>query len=121
MINLDFPFHIDGRGRTALADDPKHLRDLIEQVLFTKPRERVNRPDFGTELGKLLFEPNSNEVAAAVRFSIQGALTHWLGDLIEVRAVTTDSSGPILSIEVTFAVRRTGQVRTEPFEQRKPQ
>ena len=43
-MNIDFPFHFDNRGRTAPTGDDDHIRDLIEQLLFTSPGERVNRP-----------------------------------------------------------------------------
>jgi phage baseplate assembly protein W len=42
----DFPFRIDGRGRSARTSRDDHIRDLVEQVLFTTPGERVNRPTF---------------------------------------------------------------------------
>ena len=89
-MNVDFPFHFDSRGRTAETADDDHVRDLIEQVLFTAPGERVNRPDFGSGLLQLVFAPNSAELAAATQFLVQGALQQWLGDLIEVRAVQVD-------------------------------
>ena len=47
-MNIDFPFHFDSRGRTALTDESDHIRDMIEQLIFTNPGERVNRPDFGS-------------------------------------------------------------------------
>lgn len=53
-MNIAYPFRFDGGGRTATADDDRHIRDLIEGVLFTNPGERVNRPDFGSGLGQLL-------------------------------------------------------------------
>ena len=34
-MNIDFPFHFDGRGRTATTNDNDHIRDMIEQFLFT--------------------------------------------------------------------------------------
>ena len=60
-MNIDFPFHSDSRGRTATTDDDDHIRDMIEQFLFTNPGERVNRPDFGSGLLQLVFAPNSPE------------------------------------------------------------
>ena len=54
-MNLDFPYHFDSHGRTAAIDYDAHIRDLIEQVLFTAPGERVNRPDFGSGLLRLVF------------------------------------------------------------------
>ncbi len=63
-MEIEFPFHIDGRGRTAApADSDTHLRELIEQLLFTNPGERLNRPDFGSGLLQLVFAPNSTELA----------------------------------------------------------
>ena len=50
MAFLDFPFQFDGRGRSRAADRDDHVRDLIHQVLFTSPGERVNRPEFGCAL-----------------------------------------------------------------------
>ena len=49
-MNIDFPFHFDSRGRTAATSDDDHIRDMIEELLFTNPGERVNRPDFGSGL-----------------------------------------------------------------------
>ena len=57
-FEIDFPFRVDGRGRTARSDGDEHVRDLIEQVLFTAPGERVNRPTFGTGLMQLVFAGN---------------------------------------------------------------
>ena len=115
-MNIDFPFHFDGRGRTAVADDADHIRDMIEQLLFTSPGERVNRPDFGSGLLRMVFEPNSPELAAALQFTIQASLQRWLGDLIELQALEVTSQDSSLRVLVQYAVRRTGERRTESFE-----
>ena len=65
-MNIDFPFHFDSRGHTASTDENDHVRDMIEQLIFTSPGERVNRPDFGSGLLQLIFAPNSPELAAMV-------------------------------------------------------
>jgi len=116
MMNIDFPFHFDRRGRTAATDDDDHIRDMIEQLLFTSPGERVNRPDFGSGLLRMVFEPTSPELALALQFTIQAALQRWLGDLIEVSAVEVTSEESTLRVSVQYAVRRTGERRTENFE-----
>ena len=73
-MNIDFPFHYDSRGATASAGYADHVRDMIEQLLFTNPGERVNRPDFGCGLLQLVFAPNSPELAATLQFTAQAAL-----------------------------------------------
>jgi phage baseplate assembly protein W len=76
-MEIRFPFGFNGRGRTAEADGDAHLRQLIEQVLFTYPGERVNRPDFGSGLMQLVFAPSGEELATAAQFLVQGALQRW--------------------------------------------
>jgi phage baseplate assembly protein W len=105
-MNIDFPYHFDSRGRTAATDDDDHVRDMIEQFLFTNAGERVNRPDFGSGLLARVFEPNSPELATALQFTIQAGLQRWLGDLIEVRQLEVVSDGGALSIDVVYALRR---------------
>jgi phage baseplate assembly protein W len=115
MVNPDYPYHFDGRGRTASTGDDAHIRDLIEQVLFTAPGERVNRPDFGSGLMQLVFAPNSDELAAATQFLVQGALQQWLGDLIEVEEVVVSSEDSTLHVIVQYRVRRTAERQTAQF------
>ena len=112
---VDYPYHFDARGRTAETDTSDHIRDLIEQVLFTAPGERVNRPDFGCGLQRLVFAPNSDELAAASQFIVQGALQQWLGDLIELNDVEVFSEDAKLFITITYTERRTQQQRTVQF------
>ena len=108
-MELDFPYHVDGRHRTATTDPDGHIRDLIEQVLFTSPGERVNRPTFGCGIQRLVFGPNTEEVASATQFVVQGALQQWLGELIEVEAVEVESRDATLEVTVAYRVRRTQQ------------
>jgi len=106
------PFHVDGRGRVATASDAEHLDQLVEQVLFTAPGERVNRPDFGSGLGQLVFAPNSEELQTAVEYLVQGALQQWLGDLLQVEDVTVTHDDAVLGVTVRYVVLRTQERRT---------
>jgi phage baseplate assembly protein W len=115
MINIDYPFRFDTRGRTATTVDDDHVRDMIEQLLFTNPGERVNRPDFGSGLLQLIFAPNSPELAAALQFTVQAALQQWLGDVIQVLALDVTSEDSKLQVELKYLVLRTGEQRTESF------
>jgi phage baseplate assembly protein W len=114
-MNIDFPWNFDGRGRTAATDDDDHIRDMIELLLFTAPGERVNRPDFGSGLLQLVFAPNSPELAAAVQFTLQAAINRWLGDLIDVRTLEATSDDALLTVELSYVVKATGQIRSATF------
>ena len=110
-----FPLRIDSRGGTATTDQAGHLNDLIEQVLFTAPGERVNRPDFGVGLSQLLFAPTGPEVAATTQMLVHGALQLCLGELIDVADVLVAADGPSLIIEVSYAARVSRQPGTVRF------
>jgi len=112
---FDFPYHIDGRGRTAETGEDDHIRDLIYQVLFTNPGERVNRPDFGCGVGQLVFMPNSDALAAATQFLVQGALTRWLDNVIAVQSVDVAAQDNKLAITVVFIKRSTGEALDASF------
>ncbi len=114
-MDIDFPLHFDSRGRTALADRDDHVRDMIEQLIFTNPGERVNRPDFGSGLLQLVFGPNSPELAATVQFTLQAALQRWLGDVIQVRELDVTTEDSTLRVAVTYALSETGEERSVTF------
>lgn len=119
-MNIDYPFHIDSRGRSATTGDDDHIRDMIEQFLFTNAGERVNRPDFGSGLLQMVFAPNSPELAAAVQMTVQAGLQRWLGDVIDVRAVEATSQEATLRVDVTYQVRRTQETRVATFNRSTP-
>jgi phage baseplate assembly protein W len=117
-MQVDFPYAVDRRGRTAATGEDEHVRDLVEQVLFTAPGERVNRPSFGSGLLQLVFAPLSDELASATQFLVQGALQQWLGEVIEVEAVEVEGEDSTLGIRVVYTVRRTGERRTVDLSRR---
>ncbi|QHN04117.1 GPW/gp25 family protein [Granulicella sp. WH15] len=114
--NISFPFRIDGRGRTSdpMTQD-QHVRDMIEQVLFTTPGERANRPDFGSGLLQAVFAPGSNEFAAALQFLVQGGLQQWLGDVVQVQSVDVSTEDTTLTVLVSYVLRNTQTVQVAEF------
>ncbi len=115
-MHIDFPFHFDSRGRTAVTTESEHIRDMIEQFLFTNAGERVNRPDFGSGLLQLVFAPNSPELAAALQHTVQAGLQRWLGDVIEIKALQVTSEEAILRVTIQYTIRQSGDTRTDTFE-----
>ncbi|MDE3011014.1 MAG: GPW/gp25 family protein [Pseudomonadota bacterium] len=101
-MNIAYPFAFDRRGRTASVGDDAHIRQMIEQLLFTNPGERVNRPDFGSGVLQLVFAPNSQELAAALQFTMHAALQRWLGDLIQVQSLDVSAVDALLQVTVNY-------------------
>ncbi len=117
MSGVGLPYRIGGDGRTATADGDRHVLDLIAQVLFTAPGERVNRPSFGSGLRQLVFAPASDQLAIATQFLVQGALQQWLGEVIVAQEVTVTAGESTLTVTVQYTVRRTAERRTATFTQ----
>jgi phage baseplate assembly protein W len=115
MSQVDFPYHFDDCGRTADTGNDDHIRDMIEELLFTAPGERVNRPTFGCGVLQLVFAPNSDELAAASQLLIQSSLQQWLGDLIAVESVTVENDDATLRISVQYVIRQSQTRQTADF------
>lgn len=116
-MNIDFPFHFDTSGRTASTGRDEHVRDMIEQLLFTNRGERVNRPDFGSGLMQLIFAPNSPELASALQFTIQASLQQFLEDVVDIVDLEVVSEESSLRIVIQYVVRRTNERQTAVFTQ----
>jgi uncharacterized protein len=114
-MNLAFPYAFDASGRTAQTDPLTHIGDMIQQILFTTPGERVNRPTFGSGTAQLVFASNSDVLSAAQQQAIQAGLQQWLSDLIRVQAVTVAANDSILQVTVQYTVIQSQQQLTQEF------
>lgn len=114
-MNIAYPLGITNEGLIATAGTQQHIEQLIEQVLFTIPGERVNLPDFGTAISQLVFSPGQTEVVAATQFLIQGALQQWLGNLIQVQAVQVAVEDAVLNVTIHYIYKQTNQLQVARF------
>lgn len=105
MPTLRFPYAIDARGRSAVSEDEAAVRELVEQVLFTSPGERVMRPTFGTGAVQLVFAPLGDQLAAATRHLVQSSLQTWLADRIVVDDVVAEIDDATLIVHVRYTLR----------------
>lgn len=109
---LDYPYGIGTDGTARQTTDADHLRDLIVQVLLTNPGERVNLPEFGVGIERLVFAPNSDALRASTQFLVTTNLRRWLGDVIDVERVDVTSipgEEETVTIEIVFTDKRTRQ------------
>lgn len=109
---LDYPYGVSGQGTPNTTSADEHLRDLILQVLFTNPGERVNLPEFGAGVQRLVFAPSNDVLRASAQFLITTSLQRWLGDRIDVDQVTVSSPPGLeetVTIEIAYTVKRTRQ------------
>jgi phage baseplate assembly protein W len=112
MIEVAFPYRLDDSGRTATATYPDHVTQMLEQLLFTRPGERVNQPELGCGLGDDVFGPNSPEVGAAIQIAVAAAIARWLNDVIAVTSLDVTSEESTLTVDLVYVLISTGAVGT---------
>lgn len=113
FVGIKHPFAVDPRnGRIAEEDDyAAHVEQMMRQILFTAPGERVNRPDFGCGIRRLVFAPNSEVSAALAQVTIFQSLTTWLGSAIEINDVKAHSIEERLEISIVYTLKARGERR----------
>jgi phage baseplate assembly protein W len=112
MRPLSFPYRVDRTGRTAVVEPDREIRELIEQLLFVAPGERVMRPELGSGVAQLVFAPASEHVAATAQHVVQGALQTWLGDRLSIDDVEVIAEESMLTVTIRYRVRLTGEAST---------
>jgi phage baseplate assembly protein W len=113
FTSIKHPFAVDvGRGRLAEEENyAAHVEQMMFQVLFTAPGERINRPDFGCGVKRLVFAPNSEVSAALAQVTIFQALTRWLGTAIEVNDVKALAIDSRMEIKIAYTLKARNERR----------
>ena len=114
-MNLAFPYSFDATGHTAQSSVDRHVKDMVELILFTSPGERVNLPTFGSGTAQLVFKPNSDVLAAAQQQAIQAGLQQWLSDLIRVNSVRVVADDATLTVTVVYTLVANQQQQSQQF------
>lgn len=111
--SIRYPFAVDASaGR--LAQEPQyaaHVEQLIKQVLLTAPGERINRPDFGCGLRRMVFAPNSDASAQLLEVMVMQALERWLATVITVERVKLLARDETLEVQLAYVLKARGERR----------
>jgi phage baseplate assembly protein W len=105
--SIRYPFTIDRTLHVLMEekDYSQHVRQMMLQVLFTSPGERINRPDFGCGIRRMVFAPNSDTTASLLQVMITQALDKWLGDVIETENVEATAINEKLEIKISYTLK----------------
>ena len=93
---LRFPFSFTRRSGGAQVSattsaEHAHIHEAILQILGTRPGERFMRPEFGSRLKDLVFEPNNTILKGLVRHYVLEAIERWEKRVVLTR-VTFDET-----------------------------
>jgi len=109
------PFQVDGLGSTSTHDHHAHAKNMMRQVLLTRPGERVNRPQFGCPLYQHLFHSEDEGLAAAAQHEVRDSLNRYLSDVLKVHDVRVAIEGARLEVTVVYNLLGDDTRRTAHF------
>lgn len=110
---IHYPFAIDrnaGRVREE-ADYEAYVRQLIRQVLLTNLGERINRPQFGSDIRRLVFAPLDPTTTGYVKSLVYQALTRWLANFIRPENIDVTVVESTLEVNIEYTVIARGERR----------
>jgi phage baseplate assembly protein W len=111
VTRLAFPFAPgpDGRSRTVNYGDSAHVEQMLTLLILTMVGERVMRPDLGSPVRQMVFQAGNSPAAMALEAALQATITQWLGQVLELHALTVQflDAEAVLEVVVTYEVRAT--------------
>lgn len=113
---MRFPFRITNQG-SALSNKAQHVRQQIEQILFTNPHERWYRPEFGIGVKTLVFEPNNSALRDLVKQRLLTTLAESLKADVLPASLKVDVQGENekLKIFISYEIAALQQVEKLAF------
>jgi len=72
-----FPLQVNVQGGIQLSTGTPNLEESIVIILRTDLGERVYRPNFGSRLSELVFEPMNVQTLMLIRLYVEQALDMW--------------------------------------------
>jgi phage baseplate assembly protein W len=112
-----FPIGLDIRGRIALTTGFESIERSIRLILQTARGERVMRPQFGSDLHRLVFAENNATTAGLGDFYVRQALARW-EPRIEVENVGvswSEADRGAMVLNITYRIKATNDRRNLVF------
>ena len=112
---MSFPFAIGESGARA-SGRIRHVREQIEQVLFTHPGERVFRPEFGAGVRAFVFEPNDSALWEMAQNRLQSSLSEALQGEVDPKTLRIDIDGDEEDLLITISYSLAAINHTETHQ-----
>jgi len=114
---LKFPFSVGDDGPKT-SSRSGHVREQIEQVLFTDLKERVFRPEFGVGVRRLVFEPNNTALRNTTLKRLNASLAEALHGEVDPRTLEIDVSNEDekLIIHISYVLAAISRQESHTFE-----
>ncbi|MCP5073795.1 MAG: GPW/gp25 family protein [Rhodobacteraceae bacterium] len=105
---MAFPFRMGDEGAETVARFA-HIRQQVEQVIFTSPGERVFRPEFGFGARRHVFEPNNTALWEYAQNRLYGTLAEALAGEVDPKTLKVtvgpgDGQPEVLMVRITYVI-----------------
>ena len=112
-IGLSLPLQMTSNTFNQTYDNLVQLKSNVRNLLLTKKGERIGQPNFGTNLHRLLFEPNDDSLEDKIYQAVDSAVRLWLPQLsineINVEATNEMRDLNEVSVSITFTANYNSQ------------
>lgn len=112
VSNLSFPFgSVDPDGRLHWASESQSVREVIWNILLTRPGERLMRPQFGAGLHDYLHRPNNQTTRQLIADVVRNAISRWETriHLQEVNVTSTPDQLNEVTLSIRYRLRSSGE------------
>jgi len=108
-----FPLRVNVQGGVQLSAAEPNIEESIIIILRTDLGERVYRPNFGSRLSDLVFEPLSIQTLLLIRRYVEEALEMWEPRIIlkQVRAEPDPIRGKV-DIVIEYQPKNSADIRS---------
>jgi len=112
---MKFPLEIGVHGAVT-STRQLHVREQIEQVLFTHPGERWFRPEFGIGVRALVFEPNNLALWEVTKKRLLASLQEALAGEVDPRSLDVAVTGEGEKLLITISYMLATLQHTEKLQ-----
>ena len=113
FIGISLPLDYGDQGffnktKTTL----QQTRSNIKNLLLTVKGERLGNPTFGSDLMRILFEPDAGDLGNSIEETIRASVSEWLPH-VKIKSIKTTSSvrNPnLLNVRLDFTIDVDQQV-----------
>ena len=118
-IGLTLPLQMSTNTFNQSYDNLLQLKSNVKNLLLTRKGERVAQPNFGTDLHKLLFEPNDDSLEGKIYQAVESSIKYWLPQVsiadIFVEATDEMKNANQVGVSITFIANYNNQAFTVDF------
>lgn len=96
---------VDEDGRLAWSGDDASVREVMLNILLTRPGERLQRPEFGAGLLNFVHQPNTETTRNLIAGVVRKSLQQWEPRVFVETVEVTQSPTGVADVHINIRYR----------------